>query len=85
MITVRVLVAVGRNLREIDEAFERIKSECDTRQHESLEKFKKAFVDYLWARCEFQTSVFKMRTGSGLAKGTWRAAQVARVLARGLS
>ena len=58
MITVRVLVAVGRNLREIDEAFERIKSECDTRQHESLEKFKKAFVDYLWARCEFQTSVF---------------------------
>ena len=58
MITVRVLVAVGRNLREIDEAFERIRSECDTRQHESLEKFKKAFVDYLWARCEFQTSVF---------------------------
>jgi hypothetical protein len=29
--------------------------------------------------------LLKMRTGSGLAKGMWRAAQVARVLARGLS
>jgi len=53
MITVPVLVAVG-NLREIDEAFERIKSECDTRQHESLEKFKKAFVDIFGRAVNFK-------------------------------
>lgn len=50
--------AVGRNLKEIEEAFERIKSECNPRQYESLDKFKNAFLEYLWARCEFQTSVF---------------------------
>jgi hypothetical protein len=50
--------AVTRNLEEIESVFERIKSVCDERQYDSLDKFKKAFLDYLWARCDFQVSVF---------------------------
>ncbi len=50
--------AVTRNLAEIDAAFEAIKSECEDRQFESLEKFKDAFVSYLWARSDFHASVF---------------------------
>jgi hypothetical protein len=46
--------AVSRNLMEIDEAFERIKSECGERQYETLEKFKKAFLGYLFARVNFK-------------------------------
>ena len=50
--------AVGRNLKEIDDSFERIKLVCDARQHEKLDAFKKAFVDFLWAQCDFQASLF---------------------------
>ncbi len=50
--------AVTRNLAEIDAAFEAIKSECEDRQFESLEKFKDAFVSYLWARSDLHASVF---------------------------
>jgi hypothetical protein len=50
--------AVARNLAEIDEHFERIKIGCEARQYEKLDKFKNAFVESLWARCDFQASVF---------------------------
>jgi hypothetical protein len=50
--------AIARNLSEIDEAFAFIKSNCAERQHERLDKFKKAFIDYLWSRCDFETSAF---------------------------
>jgi hypothetical protein len=50
--------AVSRNLKEFDELFERIKSECDQMQYESLQKFRDAFLDYIWARCEFQASIY---------------------------
>lgn len=50
--------AVARNLKEIDEQFERIKADCEIRQHDQLENLKEAFVRYIWARCDFQASVF---------------------------
>lgn len=50
--------AVARLTNEIDEAFERLKADCDERQYESIEKFKIAFREYLYARCDFQASVF---------------------------
>jgi hypothetical protein len=40
--------AIGRNLKQIDDAIERIKDVCDPRQYEKLEAFKKSFVEYLW-------------------------------------
>jgi hypothetical protein len=51
-------MAATRNLAEIDAAFARIKAECHDMQFDNLEKFKKAFVDYLWARSEFYASIF---------------------------
>lgn len=50
--------AIGRSLKEIDEAFEQIRLVCDKQQHESLEKFKNSFLEYLWARAGFKASVF---------------------------
>jgi hypothetical protein len=50
--------AVDRRVAEIDVAFDNIKASSDARQHMRLEEFRKAFKDYLWARCSFQASVF---------------------------
>ena len=50
--------AVARTVAEIDRAFVHIEAQCERRQHESLSKLKSAFLDYLWARCDFQASVF---------------------------
>jgi len=50
--------AVDRNVEKVDAAFEHLKSFCEPRQHERLETFRKAFLAYLWARSEFQASVF---------------------------
>jgi|SRR5882757_1546165 hypothetical protein len=50
--------AVDRHVENIDSAFEHIKSFCEPRQYEKLEIFRQAFLGYLWARCEFQASVF---------------------------
>jgi hypothetical protein len=45
-------------LRDIDDTFTWISAACAEHQQARLEKFKKAFIDYLWARSEFETSVF---------------------------
>ncbi len=45
-------------MKEIDDAFAHIKSMCAELQYESLDKFKNAFIEYLWARCDFESSVF---------------------------
>jgi hypothetical protein len=50
--------AATRNLVEIGAAFARMKATCHDMQFDSLERFKKAFVDYLWARSEFYASIF---------------------------
>jgi len=50
--------AVARTVADIDRAFDHIEAQCESRQHESLSKLKNAFLDYLWARCDFQASVF---------------------------
>jgi hypothetical protein len=50
--------AVDRHMASIEDGFEKIKSFCERHQHEKLKSFKEAFVAYLWARCEFQASVF---------------------------
>ncbi|MEZ2146225.1 hypothetical protein AAE026_28595 [Bradyrhizobium sp. DN5] len=50
--------AATRIEEEIDQSFAWIKSLCDERQYPSLERFRAAFSEYIWARCDFQTSVF---------------------------
>ncbi|WP_440637272.1 hypothetical protein ACSHT2_25555 [Bradyrhizobium sp. PUT101] len=50
--------AVQRVSGDIENAFDHIKAQCDDRQHESLDKLKAAFFEYLWARCDFVASVF---------------------------
>ncbi|MGJ4994688.1 hypothetical protein ACQR0Z_09765 [Bradyrhizobium sp. HKCCYLS3077] len=50
--------AVQRVSTEIEAAFDHIKTRCDVRQHKSLENLKRAFFEYLWARCDFVASVF---------------------------
>lgn len=50
--------AVARAVTDIDRAFDHIEAQCDSRQHEPLSKLKNAFFGYLWARCEFEASVF---------------------------
>lgn len=50
--------AVARTVADIDRAFVHIESQCENRQQESLSNLKNAFLSYLWARCDFQASVF---------------------------
>ena len=57
--------AVNRRTSEIDAAFESMKAACEERQYHRLDEFKKAFVDYLWARCSFQASHFIAQQSEG--------------------
>ena len=49
---------VDRHTKDVEAAFDHIKGFCSPKQYEKLEEFKSAFLAYLWARCEFQASVF---------------------------
>ena len=50
--------AVNRTEKEIEDAFAKVRELCDPAQYSALEQFQAAFIAYLWARCEFQASIF---------------------------
>lgn len=50
--------AVDRTANDLDGLFKAVRDNCDPVQFDALDRFQRAFNDYLWARCEFEASIF---------------------------